>query len=403
MFDPKLFRHSAIQHYFDREREGVPVPLRIAPAWTWWLFWVLASSMLMALVLSVVLKIEVQGTGRGVFHIAGGARTLVIQTTGRVNRVAAYPGQRVAPGDLLLELDSAPIQSQLMEADRALAQSEQLTRPAQAGLDHLAEAQIKEALRRQEAQKEQLESQKQSVGLFERKFTATEKLGVHGLVSAINVEEAREALAQAKRSVNGARQLLMATEQEVASLIARRNSDNLRNLQEIQTLRTKRDALAFSLAQTRITASEAGIVEGLHVRVGDVVNMGQSVGRVLAGGGSPKAFALLAEKDRAKVHPGDAVRIEVDQFPIVDWGVLKGIIQRIGESPLSLVELRELFGEDAKIDGASYLVEIAIPCGQSRPVAQQPLQSGMGFQARYTLRRQRPISFLLEPLRRWLE
>lgn len=403
MFDPKLFRASAIQHYLDREREGVPAPLRIAPAWTWWVFWVLASSLVMTLVLSVALKIEVQGTGRGVIRIAGGARTLMVQTSGRVARVAAYPGQMVAPGDLILELDSAPIQAQLMEADRALAQSEKLTLPAQAGLDLLAEAQIKEALRRQDAQEEQLKSLQQSVGLFERKFIATEKLGRHGLVSAINVEEAKEALAQANRSVNSGRQALMATKQEVTSLIARRNGDNLRNLQETETLRTKRDSLVFSMAQTRVTASEAGIVEGLHVRAGDVVNTGQSVGRLLTGGGSPMAFALLAEKDRAKVHPTDAVRLEVDQFPVGEWGVLKGTIHRIGESPVSLAELREFFGEETKIDSASYLVEIAIPSGQSRPIARQQLQSGMAFQARYTLQRQRPISFLLEPLRRLFE
>jgi multidrug resistance efflux pump len=403
LFDPDLFRGSAIQHYLERESEGVPVPLRIAPAWTWWLFWVMSGSLFLAFILSVVIRVEVQGMGRGVFHVAGGARALVVQTSGRVTRVAATPGQRVARGDLLLELDSASVQSQLLEADQALILMERVTRPAQSGLDRLAEAQIKEALRRRDSQKEQQASQEESVHFFERKLAASEELGRYGLISAFGVEEAREALAQARRNVYSSRQTLTNAEQEIASLKARRDGDSLRNIQEYQALRTRRNSLAFALSQTLIVATESGIIEGLRVQVGDLVNAGQTVGRLLTDGESPRAFALLAERDRALVHLGDSVRLEVDQYPFADWGALKATIHRIGENPASLAELRELFGEDAKTEGSSYLVELTIPSGQPRTVAQQPLRSGMGFQARYTLRRQRPISFLFEPLRRWLE
>lgn len=403
LFNPDLFRSTAIQHYLNREREEVPVPLQISPAWSWWLFWVLSGLVTLALVLSVVINVEVQGTGRGVFYVAGGARPLVVQTSGRVSRVVATPGQRVARGDLLLELDSAPIQSQILEVDQALVQMERVTRPAQLELDHLAEAQIKEARRRRDSQEEQLVSLERSIHLFERKLVATEELGRYGLVSTIGVEEAREALAQAQRNIQNSHQALMASDQELAALNARRDSDNLRNLQATQTLHTRRDSLAFSLAQTRVEATESGIVEGFRIRTGDVVNSGQSVGRLLTDGAPPRAFSLLAERDRALIHLGDTVRLEVDQFPFADWGTLKATIHRIGENPASPAELREVFGEDAKIDVASYLVELVIPGGQTRAVAQQPLRSGMGFRTRYTLRRQRPISFLLEPLRRWLE
>lgn len=402
MFDPTLFRPQAIRYYLDREREGAPVPLRIAPAWTWWAFWVLGGSMVMALLLSVVLRVEVQGTGRGVFHLASGSRPLVVQATGKVVRVASR-GKAVAKGDLLLELESPALQAELLEADRALARIEQVARPSQAGLERLVELQIQKALLRMDAQKEQLASQMQSAILFERKLATVEKLGSYGLVSGMSVDDAREALSQAQRSVNSVRQALMASEQEVASLRARKAGDNLRDHQEAWTVRARREALAFSLSQTRILAPEAGVIDGLHVQVGDMLSTGQNVGRLLTGGGSLKAFALLAERDGAQVRPGDTVRLEVDQYPFSDWGVLLATIQRVGESPAAVAEMREIFGEQLKIEGPAYLVELAIPSGQNRPVAKQSFQSGMSFRARFVLRRQRPISLLFEPLRRWVE
>lgn len=404
MFDSNLFRPSAIQHYLNRERDGVPVPLRIAPAWTWWLFWIIGGAISLAILLSISIKVEVRSTGRGVLQIASGARPLVAQITGRVARVAANQGQMVAKGDLIIEVESATLQSQLLEAEQALTQFDQVIRPAQAGLDRYVEAQIKVARNRREAQQEQLASQEQSVRLFERKYQATEELSRHGLVSTMNVQDAKEALAQAQRSVNSARQAIMEADQEIASLQARREGDMLRNQQEFQVLRIKRDSLIFAIAQTRVTAPEAGLVEGLQVRPGDIVITNQTIGRLLTGGDTPRAYALLSERDRAQVKPGDTVRLEFDQYPLADWGTLKATILRIGESPASLTELREVFGENAKNEGGgSYLVEMSLSGGQTRPLARQPMQSGMGFQARYTLRRQRPITFLLEPLRRWLE
>jgi multidrug resistance efflux pump len=401
MFDPDLFRTAAIHHYFDREREGIPVPLRIAPAWTWWIFTVLGGVAFLTLILSMIIKVEVQGTGRGVLHIAGGARALVSQASGRVVRVQATSGSRVSPGELLVELDSAALQAQMMEADQALAQAEQLTRPTHNRLDRLVEAQIQETLYRRDAQKEQLTSHEQSIYLLKRKYASTEALSKNGLVSAITVEEAREALAQGHRNVNSARQAVMVVNQELASLRAKREGERLHNLQETLTLRTKRESLTFSLAQTRITACEAGIVDGLHVRVGDIVTAGQSLGHLLASGGPPKAFALLAERDRAQIHFGAPVHLEFEQFPSAEWGTLQASILRISESPISLAELHEIFGDEAKADCASYLVELAIGGGQLRPLARQPLQTGMGFQARYVFRRQRLFHYLFKPLRWW--
>jgi multidrug resistance efflux pump len=403
LFDPNLFRPAAIEHYMVRQQDGVPVPMRIAPTWTWWIFWSLFAVIAFALALSVATRIEVRGSGRGVFYIASGARPIVAQASGKVSQIAVARGQQVSPGDLLVELESATLQAQLLEAERAIEQYYETTKPAQDALDRLAESQLNESIRKHEIQKEQLASIEQSVKLYESKLKSAEEMHSHGLLSLFSLEEAKESLAQALRNVNSAKHALMSSDQEISSAKARIASDKLRNQQEIQNLITKRDALAYSIALTRIAATDSGILEGLHVHAGDVINPGQVLGRIIPGSTDPVAFALLPETDRAQVKPGDTVRLEVDQFPKADWGTINATIHRIPDSPATINELRGIFGDSITAETSSYLVELRIPANQNAKAAKQSMQSGMGFQANFVLKRQRPIVFMLEPLRRWLE
>jgi multidrug resistance efflux pump len=270
-------------------------------------------------------------------------------------------------------------------------------------MDRIAESQLNDAIKRHELQKEQFASIEQSATLYDRKLKASEEMHRQGLVSAFSLEEAKESLAQSQRGVNSARQSLMASEQEISSARARIASDRLRNQQELQNLTTKRDSLAYSISLARITAVEGGVIEGLHVHVGDVINAGQILGRILTDTNEPAAFALLAETDRAHVRTGDMVSLEVDQYPKAEWGAISAIIHRIPDSPATLKELRDIFGEAAKTDSSSYIVELRFPPGQNEPFGKQSIQSGMGFNATFVLKQQRPIVFILEPLRRWLE
>ncbi|MCL1908932.1 MAG: biotin/lipoyl-binding protein [Holophagaceae bacterium] len=409
MFSPKTFRPEAISYYMSRHQDGVPVPLRIAPAWTWWIFWSLFGIIVSVLIFSIIIKVEVRGYGRGVFYVASGARPILTQTSGTISHIYVSRGQQVKPGDLMLELESAAIQAQLFEVERAIEFYKEVTKPTQAALEKIAETQLGESIQRHELQKEQYASIEQSVKLYEYRLETTEEMNRHGLVSAIALEEAKESMNQARRSVISAKQALMASEQEISSARARIASDRLRNQQELQNLTTKKDALAYSIYLTKITAIESGVIEGLHVRIGDIINQGQIIGRILTDSAEPAAFALLAETDRAHVKPGDLVRLEVDQYPKAEWGIINATIHRVPDSPATPSELREIFGESITASPSSvssYIVELRFPAslsGPKEPLGLQNMQSGMGFSASYILKRQRPIIFILEPLRRWLE
>lgn len=403
MPDLSIFRTSALQHHFNRDTEGVPVPLRIAPAWTWGLCWVMVGLLVLAAVLSFTMRVEVNDTGRGQLHLASGARPLIAPVGGTVVRIHVKNGQRVCAGDILLELDAAAVQSQLFEAERALQQLDRVARPAQGAMEELAHQQEREILRRLASLRAQVQSQEQSISLYERKHQANETLAKEGLVAQMNVEDSKEAVAQARRALAAAQQSMMSVQQEYQAFQSRRKEDQLQHSQEAQTIRTKRDALAISLAQLQMRAPEAGIVDGLYVRIGDVVASSQEVVHLVPEGAALRAFTLLPEKDRAFLKVGDGVRLEVSQYPPAEFGTLGSRVLRIGEVPATQAELKDVLGDATKVEDATYLVELVVVPDERKPIARQSLRTGMEVQARYTLRRQRPITLLLEPLHRWLE
>jgi len=403
MFDSTLFRQSAIHHHYSQYLEGTPVPLRIAPLWSWLLCWVLLGLLVAAGVLSFAMRVDVNSTGSGVLRNASGSGPMLVQIGGTVARICVQNGQRVQAGELLLELDAAATQSQLLEAERALQQLHQVTRPTQSAMDALSAMQEQEIQHRLASLKEQIASQEQSVQLSEHKLKSNQELEKQGIVGEMNVEDAREALAQVLRSLASARQSLMSAQQDYQAFQAHQQQDRLQRTQDAQAIQTKRDALAFALSQLQFRAQEAGIVDGLHLRVGEVVTPGQEVIRLVPEGAALRACTLLAEKDRAFVKVGDSVRLEVVQYPIAEYGTLHARVLHVGEMPITSAEAKAVLGEGVKVEEANYLVELDVLKDAGKPIARQPLRTGMAVQARYSLRRQRPATFLLEPLRRWME
>lgn len=64
-------------------------------------------------------------------------------------------------------------------------------------------------------------------------------------------------------------------------------------------------------------------------------------------------------------------------------------------------EIREALGEDQKLDAPAYRVELEITDASALELANVKLRTGMLMNVRYTLRRQRLITLVLDPLRRW--
>lgn len=146
----------------------------------------------------------------------------------------------------------------------------------------------------------------------------------------------------------------------------------------------------------------AGVLETLLVKPGDVVPAGAPVGRIVPMGAPMRVVAFLPEKDRAFIREGGAARLELDQLPHAEFGTLPARITRIADDLATTQEIQEAMGEAAKLEGPAFRVELAFEGGAEGRMAGLPMRPGMLLQARFILRRQRPIAFLLNPLKAWM-
>lgn len=396
---PALFRAEALQHHLSSE-EGRGL-VRVSPPWTWALLWVLVAGVGTALVASFVGEVEVTGRARGVVRPTAGVRVLTSQATGTVIGVDAHSGERVKAGATLLRIESATTQAQLLGAERDLEAVRSRFSSVAAQQDRHHSEQIESLRSRSRRLAEQITSLQGSAELQRHRVAADRQLLAKGLVSEMAVGETQEALAQAQRQLSGAEAALDQTRQELASLEARRQDELWQRQQVVSAAQNKRDALELMMRQNVIQAPEEGTVEALLVKEGEVIQAGQAVGKIVPVESPLHVVSFLAEKDRAFVKPGDLVHLELDQLPHAEYGTLQARVVRIGDDLASPSEVVEAIGEGQRLEAPSYRVELDITDARPAEAAGVKLRTGSLLSARFTLRHQRLVTMVLNPLRRW--
>jgi len=398
--DLRLFRSEALDDHL-QPGEGAVV-VRVSAPWTWSLLWVVLLALAAAAVASIVGEVEVSGRGRGILRPTGGVRLLVAQLPGTVSEVGAHSGQAVRAGDALLRIDSPGVQGQLLEAERNLEAVRTDYAAISSRQDRHHGEQIERLGTRARRLEEQIASFRKSTAFHERRLQADSELQEKGLASPLAVAESGDALEQVQRQLSAAELALDQTQQELASLQGRRQEELWQRRQVLNGALNRSASLAFVLNQTAIRAPEDGTVEALLVRLGETVQAGQAVGKVIARGSALHVVSFLAERDRAFVQPGDEVHLELDQLPYGEYGTVRARVSRISGDLASPYEVREALGEDQKLDSPTYRVELDVVDARAAEAARVSLRTGMLMNVRYTLRRQRVATLWLEPLRKWL-
>ncbi|MBK8727131.1 MAG: HlyD family efflux transporter periplasmic adaptor subunit [Holophagaceae bacterium] len=396
-----LFRKQALEHFL-REQEQRE-PLKVSPPWTWSLFWVLGALCASALLFAVLGKVEVQNRGKGILRPVAGVRMLQAQVGGVLAETFARSGDQLKAGQRIARLDAAQVQGLKLETERALALLQGAGGGYRAREQSLIEAQMASVRSKTASQEAQVASFQASVEIQERNVVSQRRLKDEQLVSALDVDKAVDALNAAKRQRDAARQQLTQLQQELAALAGQREQQRWAQTQEVQGAQTKREALESSLQQTLVLAPVDGFLEALVAKPGDLVQPGQPIAKLIPAGSPLLVLAFVAEKDRAYLKPGDEVALELEAYPYAEFGTLKGRILRIGSDLASPHEVREALGEDAKLEVPSFRLEIGVEEPRPRRMQAATLRPGMLLQARYTLRRQRIIAMVLEPLKRWFD
>jgi HlyD family secretion protein len=227
-------------------------------------------------------------------------RTSVIaaELQARVVRVARKAGERVAEGEVLVELESSGFEA-------AREQALQARKAAEAGLQaardsvELAQALLEEARAHRER---------------------TESLQHSGSATTEAVEQARArhaatqaGLAQAESGVSAARAGLA---QSAAAL----------------------EQAEIALARTHIAAPFAGVVSERTVEPGEIATPGRAL-LVLVDPAALRALAIAREELAGAQKPGDRLEVEVPAAGVTLTGLVEEIVPRVDERSRAL-ELR---------------------------------------------------------------
>jgi len=375
--------------------------LEISPAWTRWLLGSVLALLAALLVLSVIGQVEVTARAPAILRPGNGARVLSAQIAGTVRTVRARPGTTVRAGEALLVLDAPALEAELLQSSREVTLLGSGHRDVARRRNRLHEEQMGSARARMQQGQAQVASLQASVDAYSYKWRSLQSLAASGVVSRLSVLEARESVAEATRQLTSARQTQAQARQELAMLSSQHEADLWQDEQTLRAARARRDALRITAAQTVVRAPRAGTLESLVVEPGDVVSPGMMLARLVPAASPQRVVSFLAEKDRAFLHVGDAVRLELEQLPYGEYGSLGARVVRIGGDLATATEIREALGDDSGPVRPAYRVELQITDARAAREAGIRLRSGMLMQARFTLRRQRPLAMLMEPIARW--
>ncbi|HLO65483.1 MAG TPA: HlyD family efflux transporter periplasmic adaptor subunit [Holophaga sp.] len=395
------FRPEALEHYLEAE-EGRALA-QVAPPRAWILLVIVLAALGSGLAAAFLGQVEVKGRARGILHPETGIPMVICRVEGTVSRVGVHSGQRVEAGAELLRIEAPALQARRYEAARTAASVREGFLDGNRHQDAAHARQCELLERRRASLEAQAWSQRRSVERSERRAAAAQRLLEEGVASADAVEEAREALDQARRALQGIEQALDQVRQERAAVDHQRQDLLWRRELTIRDAQVQERALAFLLEQTVVKAPRAGIVEALLVKPGDVVGPGRPLGKVVPDGIPLRAVCFLEEKDRAFVKAGDSALLELDQLPYAEYGTLGARVLRVSSDLASPHEVAEALGEGQTLPGPAFRVELEVTDPGAARKAGVVLRSGMLMRARFTLRRQRAITLLLEPLRKWLK
>jgi membrane fusion protein len=396
-----LFRKEAIDCYLQGEQsQGL---VRITPPWALAILCILLTAICAGIAASFIGSVEITARGRGIIRPVNGIRTMLSQTGGSVQSILVQSGQKVKKGTVLLNIDAPQLRSEFLSAEREYSAVMSDFKPITKRQESAYREQSLRLKKRLVQLRQLLESQNKSIGVYQRHLEARINLFRDSVISEVEVDQSREELAQAQRQAYSTQQSIDQTKQERAAIESSRQSELWQIQQVVENASNKKDAIAQLCKQSVVVAPEDGTVEALLVKQGEVIGSGQAVCKLIPGTTPLHVISFLLEKDRAFIKNGDMVHLELDQLPYSEFGTLKGRITRISNDLASPFEIVEALGENQQFRASTFRIEITIDDSTAAKKADILLRSGMLMNVRFTLRKQRLITIVIDPLRKWFK
>lgn len=394
---------------------------------------------LLALLWAVFGRIDIVASARG--KLIPDDRTKVVQPleTAAVRAIHVRDGQRVAAGDLLIELDAtqaladstrlaSDLEAARMEVARSralLAALESGRRPALAPVSGEENTQLVEARRLLEGQYgevrarlDQLDAEiarraaeLRATGELVTKLNRTvpiarqrardyqdllEKNFVsrHGFLEQEQARIEQEGdLATQQARLEEIRAALQEARAQRAALVAetRRATLDAQNQAEIKTAGLSQELLKAEHrdASMRLTAPVGGTVQQLAVHtVGGVVTPAQPLLVIVPGDNAMEVEAFVENKDIGFVYAGQEVKVKVETFPFTKYGTITGRVVQVSNDAIQYEKLGLVYA--ARVQLARTVLNV-----DGKWVKLTP---GMAVTAEIKTGKRRVIDFFLSPL-----
>ena len=268
---------------------------------------------------------------------------------GRVQSVYVEEGDRVEPGELLIELEPFDLTEQLQQAKAELAARQAEYNRYQAGLRTEEIGQAQAHYEQLQARLDRLVAgpRKQEIDVGKARLEVAVSQRQYAAASLERVREARASnaatpqdLDQAITALQAAEGEVAASEEELSLLEAGTREEEIREAragaqeaqlaaqlaaegyrkEDIAAAQAARDAAAATVAalearveELSIRAPVAGVIESLEIRKGDLASAGAPVLAILADG--RLWVRAYVPENRLDVKTGQQVAITVDSFP----------------------------------------------------------------------------------------
>ncbi|HEX6592425.1 MAG TPA: HlyD family secretion protein [Moraxellaceae bacterium] len=231
---------------------------------------------------------------------------------GFIATINVQENQAVKAGDVLITMDDRDYRSKVVQARADLAQAiANSGRGAQAGQ---AVAQLGAASAQAEAARADIA---QAEADFDRASRDAERLRAlvdKKLVSPQQYDTAEAAQRAAQARLQAAREGARAATQQVSAASAALRGADAR----LEAARAALDIAEHQLADTRIVAAVDGMVSQKTVETGQLMQVGQPMMNLVPLN-DVWVTANLKETQVRDIHAGNAVRVEIDTYPGVEW------------------------------------------------------------------------------------
>jgi hemolysin D len=403
--------------------------------WTRGLLYFLVAIVGIVLPWAMLSKVDETGSARGRLEPKGATQRLDATASGTVFQVRVTEGQIVKAGQVIIELESNVLRTDIERAKMKL--EGQLNRLSQL---EVIKNQLAIAIRAQELQNQAQELEKQAqvvqaqqnVSASKTANTLAEnrlakdtievqryrKLWEENVTPEIKVvemeraaEESRRLLSAAVAEIEQANSRLIEQQSSYKSLIQAgklallKSEQQLKDLQtQITSLQTENSqtkseikSLELQLEQRTFRAPTAGTIFQLPIqRAGTVVQPGQMVAQIAPKGSNLIFKAQMPIPESGFLRPGMPVKLKFDAYPFQDYGVVQARVLKISpdskstQTPQGQIEMFEL---EIALD-KTYIQN------QDKPIALVPGQTAT---AEVIVRQRRLIDFVLDPFKKLQE